>query len=117
MASLIHSTIPVLPSPDLAVSEAFYVQKLGFRAVLSMPGTYLIVERDGGEIHFWPCGDDNTELPRKSSCYVRGDTDALHADFAARGLPLTPPQDREWGMRELYVIDPHGNLLKFGEPV
>ena len=45
MASLIHSTVPVLPSPDLAVSEAFYVQKLGFRAALSMPGTYLIVER------------------------------------------------------------------------
>jgi hypothetical protein len=21
-----------------------------------------------------------------------------------------------WGMKELYVIDPHGNLLKFGEP-
>ena len=116
MASLIHSTVPVLPSPDLAVSKAFYVQKLGFRAALSMPGTYLIVERDGCEIHFWPCGD-NTELPRNSSCYVRGDTHALHADFTARGLPLQPPQDREWGMRELYVIDPHGNLLKFGEPL
>ena len=116
MPSLIHSTIPVLPSPDLAASEAFYVDKLGFRAALSLPGVYLIVERDGCEIHFWPCGD-NTELPRNSSCYVRGDTDALHADFAARGLQLAPPQDREWGMRELYVIDPHGNLLKFGEPV
>ncbi len=116
MASLIHSTVPVLPSPDLAVSEAFYVQKLGFRAALSMHGTYLLVKRDGAEIHFWPCVD-NTELPPNSSCYVRGDTDALHADFAARGLPLQPPQDREWGMRELYVIDPHGNLLKFGEPL
>ncbi|MBF5003600.1 bleomycin resistance protein [Diaphorobacter caeni] len=116
MASLIHSTVPVLPSPDLAVSEAFYVQILGFQVLLSMPGTYLIVAREGCEIHFWPCGD-NTELPRNSSCYVRADTDALHADFAARGLTLALPQDREWGMRELYVIDPHGNLLKFGEPV
>lgn len=116
MASLIHSTVPVLPSPDLAVSEAFYVQKLGFRATLSLPGTYLIIEREGCEIHFWPCGD-NQDLPRMSSCYVRGDTDALHADFAARGLELAAPQNREWGMRELYVIDPHGNLLKFGEPV
>ena len=116
MASLIHSTVPVLPSPDLQVSEAFYVQKLGFRATLSMPGTYLIVERDGCELHFWPCGD-NVELPRLSSCYVRGDTHALHADFTQRGLQLQPPQDREWGMRELYVIYPHRNLIKFGEPV
>ena len=59
----------------------------------------------------------NTDLPRNSSCYVRANTDALHADFSARGLQLAPPQDREWGMRELYVIDPHGNLLKFGEPL
>lgn len=116
MASLIHSTVPTLPSLDLAVSEAFYVQKLGFRAVLFMPGVYLIVERDGCEIHFWPCGD-NPELPRNTSCYVRGDTNALHADFAVRGLVLAPPQEREWGMRELYVTDPHGNLLKFGEPL
>lgn len=116
MASLIHSTVPTLPSLDLAVSEAFYVQKLGFRAVLFMPGVYLIVERDGCEIHFWPCGD-NPELPRNTSCYVRGDTNALHADFAVRGLVLAPPQECEWGMRELYVTDPHGNLLKFGEPL
>lgn len=115
MASLIQSTVPVLPSLDLAVSEAFYVGQLGFQVRLYMPGTYLIVERDGCEIHFWPC--DDASIPRNTSCYVRADTDALHADFAQRGLALTPPQDREWGMRELYVIDPHGNLLKFGEPV
>ena len=114
MPSLIHSTVPVLPSLNLAESEAFYVQRLGFAVLLRMD-EYLIVAREGCELHFWPC--NNPELPRNSSCYVRANTDALHADFAARGLPLAPPQDREWGMRELYVIDPHGNLLKFGEPV
>ena len=35
---------------------------------------------------------------------------------AQRGLQVEPPQVRPWGMREFYVIDPHGNLLKFGEP-
>ena len=120
MAPLIHSTVPVLPSMDLAASEAFYVQRPGFRATLSMPGTYLIVERDSCEIHFWPCGG-NTERPRHSSCHysrhVRGGTHAPHADFTVRGLPLGAPRECEWGMRELYVIDPHGNLLKFGEPL
>ena len=47
---------------------------------------------------------------------MRGDTAALHADFAQRGLQVAPPLLRDWGMREFYVIDPHGNLLKFGEP-
>jgi hypothetical protein len=26
-----------------------------------------------------------------------------------------PPEDRAWGMREFYVMDPSGNLLRFGQ--
>ena len=26
-----------------------------------------------------------------------------------------PPEDRPWGMREFYVMDPNGNLLRFGQ--
>lgn len=109
---MITSTVPVLASLNLAESEAFYGQKLGFTAMLRAPD-YLIMARDGCELHFW-LGDDR-HVAENTSCYVRGDTRALHADFAARGLELKPPVEREWGMRELYVIDPHGNLLKFGE--
>ena len=47
---------------------------------------------------------------------MRADTGLLHADFTARGLQLAPPTVQPWGMKEMYVIDPHGNLLKFGEP-
>jgi len=32
-----------------------------------------------------------------------------------RGLLEAPVLLRPWGMKELYVIDAHGNLLKFGE--
>lgn len=113
-APLIQTTVPVLPSLHLGESEAFYVQRLGFAVLLRMDA-YLIVARDGCELHFWPC--DNPELPRNSACYVRANIRALHAEFAQNGLPLPAPQEREWGMRELYVLDPHGNLLKFGEPV
>ena len=109
----IHATIPVLASLDLDESEAFYVHKLGFTSRLRETN-YLIVDREGCELHFWLC--EERHITENTSCYVRGDTRALHADFSARGLRLEPPQEREWGMRELYVIDPHGNLLKFGEP-
>ena len=54
MPSLIHSTVPVLPSLSLAESEAFYVQRLGF-AVLLLMDEYLIVAREGCELHFWSC--------------------------------------------------------------
>lgn len=113
-APLLHAAVPVLPSLDLDESAAFYAERLGF-ALRLRADDYLIVARDGCELHFWPC--DERHIAENSACYVRGDTRALHADFAARGLVLQPPTERPWGMRELYVIDPHGgNLLKFGEP-
>ena len=109
----ITATVPVLASLDFNETETFYCQRLGFAVVLRAPD-WLIIERCGCEIHFWRCTERH--LAENTSCYVRADTDALHADFARRGLVLAPPQNRPWGMRELYVIDPHGNLLKFGEP-
>ncbi|XAH22513.1 VOC family protein [Xylophilus sp. GW821-FHT01B05] len=113
-AALLHATIPVLASLDLNESAAFYADRLGFAARLRTED-YLILAREGCELHFWRCSERH--IAENTSCYVRGDTRALHADFAARGLNVEPPREQPWGMRELYVIDPHGNLLKFGEEI
>lgn len=109
----ILATVPVLASLNLAQTLHFYRERLGFAPLLTMDN-YLILQRDGCELHFWPC--DDRHIAENTSCYVRGNVDALHADFAARGLALAPPVVQPWGMKEMYVIDPHGNLLKFGEP-
>ena len=77
---------------------------------------YAIIARDGAEIHFWCCRDRN--IAENTSCYVRvADTQRLFEEFSEKGVPVKPPTVRPWGMKELYVIDPHGNLLKFGESV
>lgn len=109
----ISSTIPVLASLNIGQSREFYSDKLGFACLQQAPD-YLIMARDGCELHFWHCTDRS--IAENTSCYVRGDTGALHADFARRGLSVAAPVVCAWGMKELYVIDPHGNLLKFGEP-
>ncbi|MFN7154541.1 MAG: bleomycin resistance protein [Acidovorax sp.] len=109
----VQATVPVLASLNLAETLRFYTARLGFAALLEMDN-YLILQRDGCELHFWPCNDRH--IAENTSCYVRGDTAALHADFTARGLQLAPPIVQPWGMKEMFVIDPHGNLLKFGEP-
>jgi hypothetical protein len=36
---------------------------------------------------------------------------------AGEGGRISAPVDRDWGMREFYIWDPDGNLLKFGVPV
>ncbi|CAN7251799.1 VOC family protein [Acidovorax sp. LjRoot129] len=109
----VQATVPVLASLNLAETLVFYTEHLGFAPLLTMDN-YLIVQRDGCELHFWPCNERH--IAENTSCYVRGDVDALHADFTARGLALAAPIVQPWGMKEMYVIDPHGNLLKFGEP-
>lgn len=40
---------------------------------------------------------------------------ALHEEYSTRGVPeLSPFLVRPWNMKEFYIHDPHGNLLKFG---
>ncbi|MEK0361118.1 bleomycin resistance protein [Pseudomonas sp. CBC3] len=113
MSALIQATVPVLASLDLDESRAFYASFLGFRMRLQA-ADYLILERGGSELHFWLCAERH--LAENTSCYVRtGDCQALYEEFSQRGLTLEAPVLRPWGMKELYVIDIHGNLLKFGE--
>ena len=110
----VHSTVPVLASLNLGESVAFYTERLGF-ALMAQLADYAIVERDGCELHFYACGDPL--IAQNTSCYVRtASTQLLYDEFKNRGANVKPPENRPLGMKELYVIDPHGNLLKFGEP-
>ncbi len=113
MNAFIQSTVPVLASLNLDETVAFYTERLGFAKQLQTDN-YAILGRDGAEIHFWLCKERH--IAENTSCYVRvTNTHALYEEFKSQGLAVQPPEVRPWGMTELYVIDPHGNLLKFGE--
>jgi uncharacterized glyoxalase superfamily protein PhnB len=108
---------PLLPAADTAATALWYADKLGFSVKLDMRD-YAILERDGAEVHLWK--SDDRSLAENTAIYLRSeDVDALHATFAgaAEGGRIAPPQDCDWGMREFYIWDPNGNLLKFGQPV
>jgi catechol 2,3-dioxygenase-like lactoylglutathione lyase family enzyme len=112
-AASIHSTVPILASLNLDESIAFYTGRLGF-VLIAQLDDYVIVGRDDCEIHFYAC--DNPLIAQNTACYVRTPaTDALYEEFKGRGVTVQAPETRPWGMKELYVTDPHGNLLKFGE--
>lgn len=107
--------IPVLASLDLMQSVQFYTQFLGFEGEV-IGDNYAIVKRGAIEIHFWKCDDRN--IAENTSCYIRvQDVDRYWNEFSNAGLKLKEPADRPWGMREMYVIDPFGNLIKFGKRI
>ena len=107
-------SIPVMPSPDIGESRDFYRDRLGFEIIGPDMDDYLIVRRGEIEIHFWKT--DDRKLPEVTSCYIRGgEVPALHVEFSARGVErLSPFTVRPWNMKEFYIHDPHGNLLRFG---
>lgn len=114
--------IPTLPSRDLAETVEFY-QKLGFevRSALDYQDTYAILCRDSIELHFFKMAEI---VPAESyaGCYLRvGNVDFLLQEFQALNLPsegiprLGAVEDKPWGMREFYVVDLSGNLLRIGQ--
>ena len=45
---------------------------------------------------------------------VVDDVDALHREIVGRKVRVTePPEDSPWGTREMLVVDPDGNRLRF----
>ncbi|MFI5011844.1 MAG: bleomycin resistance protein [Hyphomicrobiales bacterium] len=115
MKHLLQKACPILPAPDVPATLAWYRDKLGF-AIDGNWGDYGIVRRDGVELHFWKCAD--RALAEQSSAYLRAaDADALRATMlkASEGGRISEIEDRTWKMREFYVWDPNGNLLRFGQ--
>jgi hypothetical protein len=111
--------IPVLASLDLEQSRRFYSEKLGF--AVDLYGDYLIAKRDEMELHFWLASD--RIHPENTSCYIRGgQVPALYEEYSRAGIGTDPVGGerisdfvvRPWDMKEFYVWDCHGNLLRFG---
>ena len=114
--SAMHSAVPILASLDIRVTVAFYVDRLGFACRHEAVGEYAILQRDGIEIHFWPC--DDPDIAANTACRV-GVTgiDALYEEYAERRVlrPDCVVRSTPWGTREFEVFDPHGNLITFHE--
>jgi catechol 2,3-dioxygenase-like lactoylglutathione lyase family enzyme len=109
---------PVFQVRDLQASIAFYRDLLGFEVVVTWPedgdALHAGVSRGGVNIHLSRC--ESEELQR-SSIYVflRGVDAYASAIRAAGGSLEAEPQSHDYGMRELSVKDPDGNLISCGQ--
>jgi catechol 2,3-dioxygenase-like lactoylglutathione lyase family enzyme len=106
--------IPILPSLDIERTLKFFGEILDFKTRHYEEFSYGMAARGDVEIHFWH--SDDKHLAENSSCYVRvSDIEALHAQLKPKLPALKDVVRTAWGMAELYVIDPDGNLIKFGQ--
>lgn len=119
---MIRKIAPQFFTTDIPATIAYYESKLGFQCLGTWldPPVYAILARDGHAIHF-RCAEPPTPNPDKyddelldAYLFVE-DADALHAEFAARGVEFTRGlADRPWNCREFVVKDCDGRLLAFG---
>lgn len=114
--------IPVLPARNLQETVEFY-QNLGFETHFDPESqdAYAIIIYGTLELHFSLLPEI---IPSESyaECYLRvSQVDELYRKFQAQSLPFVGIprigrlENKPWGMREFYIIDPSGNLLKIGQ--
>jgi hypothetical protein len=116
------ATIPILPSPEFDVTSRFWAG-FGFTETGRWSDEYLILRNPdlAIEFHFWH-DPDTDRWTNDVACYVRFDTPdeavACHRRWADVPVPapavLHGPMVEPWGAVEFHVIDPHGNLVRFG---
>jgi catechol 2,3-dioxygenase-like lactoylglutathione lyase family enzyme len=116
--------IPILLSRDISKSVDFY-QKLGFQSAYPVDSTddYAILCRGSLEIHL-SCYPEIVPSESYLACYLRvAHVDQLFQEFQILGLPVDgiprigALENKPWGMREFYIVDPDGNLLKIGQVI
>jgi catechol 2,3-dioxygenase-like lactoylglutathione lyase family enzyme len=119
----LHSIVPQFTVPDVVQTAEYYRDVWGFRIVgyWKDPPVFAIVELDGIELFFNQAIPGTTpRTGRARGGYdvylrVRG-LDDLAARLGGRGAAiLEGPVQREYGSRELVVIDCNGLVLALGE--
>ncbi len=104
--------VPVLATPDLAASDAFWTAA-GF-GVERYGADFAAAEHEGVELHLVAATADRD----RGAAYLHvGDVDQVHAAWTAAGLPVSPVRDEPWGMREFHVVDPGGNRVRVGRSI
>ena len=119
---MVRQIAPQFFTTDLPRTLDYYREKLGFECMGTWmdPPVYAIVARDQQPIHFRlaapPTASADKYRDELLDAYVFvEDADALHAEYAARGVEFTRgPANMPWRSREFVVRDCDGRLLAFG---
>lgn len=110
----LNRSVPILPAPRLEESVSYY-QKLGF-VVGYEDGAYAILTSQDAEVHLF-ANQTLDPLENYAGCYFRvSGIEALFAAYRDRGARIISPLEaKPWGQREFALLDPGGNLLRFGQ--
>ena len=104
---------------DIALTRSFYRDTLGFQVLGEKDRNYLMVGRDGVEIHLFLLPGLQAEA-NYGMCYIRlrNKIKELYHRLGTAGVIFTDLgrlERKPWGQWEFSVIDPDHNLITFGQ--
>ena len=104
---------PIFPVRDLAVAMNFH-ERLGFVVRPYHGGGYGFATWHDLEIHL---GVEPDHDRRTGAAYLFvDDADRVAAEWS-EVCEVHGPQDTEWGQHEGVLVDPDGNVIRFGSPI
>lgn len=105
---------PIFAVRDLAAAMDFY-RRLGFDVRAYPGGGYAFASWHGVEFHLGVVPEDDHRI---SAAYLFvDDADAVAAQWRSAGAQVHGPQDTEWRQHEGALVDPDGNVIRFGSPI
>jgi uncharacterized glyoxalase superfamily protein PhnB len=106
---------PVFKVTDVSTSVAWF-SRAGFD-VSFHDDTYAFAHRDRDlTIHLAHTTEDSAA--GHGILYLRcQDADRVAEEWRQAGIEVVGPRDEDYGMREGFVSDPDGNMIRFGSPI
>jgi hypothetical protein len=108
---VLERAAPIFGVRDLDVALAHYA-RLGFETRSYEGGGYGYATRDGVELHLGVVPDADWH---RSTAYVFvDDADEIAAEWRSAGIEVHGPEPTDWRQHEGAVVDPDGNVIRFG---
>ena len=109
--------IPKLPMRSKETTRNYYVQ-LGFEASANDFQGYLMLNKNGLEIHFFEFSN-LVPADNYGQIYIRcSDIDETYQMYIKKNIEIHPAgnlTEKPWGQKEFSLLDPDGNLITFGQ--
>ncbi|MEZ4238440.1 MAG: VOC family protein [Myxococcota bacterium] len=118
-AGLVYGRLaPTLPVTDVDRALAFYVGVLGLRVTFTNgdPVGFVILERDGAELHLTRVREPVPPAARNVAHLLVSDATALYDHLVAHGVRIVKGlRDADYGLRQFVLADPDGNRIDVGQ--
>ena len=112
---ILQRIAPVFAVRDVVESLEYY-RRLGFATREYEGGGYGFAVCDGVEIHLGQVPDGDPRAIRGTAYIWVEDAEETAQEWRSAGGDVHPPQDTDWGQHEGALVDPDGNIIRFGSP-